>query len=215
MFRPNDLEILATWEEGMRQHPVDRALTVLRAFTGEPKEDLARLSIGRRDQLLLRARVMLLGDALHGYAECPACVERLEFEIPFANLETERACDDDARDYRLPDSFDLAAIAGLTEVEPARALLIERCGIDPDRPELLNEISTRESPVEVHLECPACARESELPLDIASYFWEELCAYSRRRLREVDALARAYGWNEREILGLGSERRQAYLEMVS
>jgi hypothetical protein len=31
-------------------------------------------------------------------------------------------------------------------------------------------------------------------------------------LDEVHVLARAYGWNEREILGLSAARRAAYLE---
>jgi hypothetical protein len=38
---------------------------------------------------------------------------------------------------------------------------------------------------------------------------------ARRLLREVDALARVYGWSEAAILALPATRRQAYLEIVS
>jgi hypothetical protein len=33
-------------------------------------------------------------------------------------------------------------------------------------------------------------------------------------LREIDVIARAYGWSEREILGLSARRRQSYLETI-
>jgi hypothetical protein len=34
-------------------------------------------------------------------------------------------------------------------------------------------------------------------------------------LREIDALARVYGWSEREILNLPARRRQTYLELIT
>jgi len=46
------------------------------------------------------------------------------------------------------------------------------------------------------------------------FFWAELAAEAKRLLREVDALARAYGWREADILALSSQRRHAYLELV-
>jgi hypothetical protein len=63
--------------------------------------------------------------------------------------------------------------------------------------------------------CPACAHEWELLFDIAEFFWTELSAQAQRLLREIDALARAYGWSEREILNLPAQRRQTYLELVT
>ena len=33
-------------------------------------------------------------------------------------------------------------------------------------------------------------------------------------LRDVDTLARAYGWTEEQVLALGDARRGAYLELV-
>ena len=50
--------------------------------------------------------------------------------------------------------------------------------------------------------------------DILSFFWGEIQICARRLLREVHALASAYGWTESEILSLSTTRRHAYLEMV-
>ena len=42
----------------------------------------------------------------------------------------------------------------------------------------------------------------------------EVQARARRLLREVDVLARAYGWTEADVLALSEQRRTAYLEIV-
>ena len=63
--------------------------------------------------------------------------------------------------------------------------------------------------------CQGCARRWEMLFDIAHFFWNEIAAEARRLLREIDALARAYGWSEREILSLSARRRQSYLELVA
>ncbi len=218
MLRPSDQRILAMWDEAVREHAVDRALSVLSVFTSEPKQELARLSIGKRDELLVRARASLLGPTLSGYAECPVCQEGLEFAFSAdtvlpALAEAETPCR-----YHLPNSFDLAAVATAATVEEGREILLRRCGIaNESAEEALEEIARHEaaSAASVDLACPACGHGWTLPLDIASFFWEELNVYARSRLREVDAIARAYGWSESEILRLSPERRSHYLEMVS
>jgi hypothetical protein len=45
--------------------------------------------------------------------------------------------------------------------------------------------------------------------------WTELRAHARRLLREVDVLARAYGWTEPDVLALDERRRAAYLELAA
>ena len=51
-------------------------------------------------------------------------------------------------------------------------------------------------------------------MDVGSFVWAELHAHGRRVLREVDVLARAYGWTEAEVLALGERRRAAYLALA-
>lgn len=69
--------------------------------------------------------------------------------------------------------------------------------------------------ITLHLTCPACGHEWDLLFDIVDFFWREISAQAQRLLREIDALARAYGWTEREILNLPAQRRQTYLEMLA
>ncbi len=66
----------------------------------------------------------------------------------------------------------------------------------------------------VHLTCPSCGHGWDLLFDIAEFFWREISVHAQRLLREIDTLARAYGWTEREILSLPAQRRQTYLEML-
>ena len=54
MHIPSNSDLIAIWERGAGERPVDRALTLLSAcFPSEPREELARLSIGTRDVRLL------------------------------------------------------------------------------------------------------------------------------------------------------------------
>lgn len=133
--------------------------------------------------------------------------------------------------YRLPTGGDLVALRGVAGFETVRRALAARCILEatwggaavpanelPDEllAALANEMSVRDPQAEVLLDltCPACGRHWQAIFDIAAFFWAELAAEAKRLLREVDALARAYGWREADILTLNPRRRQAYLEMV-
>ena len=71
-------EVLQVWERGQGLHPVDRALLLLTvAQPGVPWEQLAHLSIGQRDTLLLVLRELTFGPRLTSYTECPHCGEKL------------------------------------------------------------------------------------------------------------------------------------------
>ncbi len=63
--------------------------------------------------------------------------------------------------------------------------------------------------------CPACGSASTVLLDPAAIVVEEVDRHARRILREVDQLARAYGWREPDVLALGPARRRAYLGLVA
>jgi hypothetical protein len=64
------------------------------------------------------------------------------------------------------------------------------------------------------VECPGCAGQQVLDLDIARFMWREVAAAAGRLLREVHLLATAYGWREQDILALSPRRRAAYLELA-
>src|SRR5262249_58311058 len=66
----------------------------------------------------------------------------------------------------------------------------------------------------INLSCPDCQYRWSEVFDVVSFFWTEIDAWARRLLRDVNILARAYGWREHDILALSPMRRQLYLAMA-
>ena len=234
-------ELLNVWERGAAQQPAGRALALLAASCPEEGADaLAALSVGARDALLLRLREWTFGPRLSCVGECPGCGQRLEFGLEVSDLlvpDAGGAAGELALEalgfevrFRLPDSSDLIAI-GRGGAGGGRRRLLERCllsaaraGVEvaaADLPDgvldtVADEMGRRDpqADVQLSLTCPDCGRHWESPFDIVSYFWGELHAWAQRVLREVHALALAYGWREADILALSPVRREIYLQMV-
>ena len=75
-------DVVAVWERGQERHPVDRALLLLgAALPARSRDELAALSVGQRDGLLLLARERTLGPTLQCFVPCPACAQSLEFPV--------------------------------------------------------------------------------------------------------------------------------------
>src|SRR6476469_6880454 len=69
--RPLQGEVLiAAWERGSGLH----------------ERQAAAMDVPRRDAALLAVRRCSFGDALHGFATCDACGERLEFALSVAEV---------------------------------------------------------------------------------------------------------------------------------
>lgn len=235
-------EVLEVWETGRDQHPLDRALTLLlAAHPGASRASLASLSLAERDRRLLELRARMVGPAVAAFTLCPACGERLEMEFQtgdlLAGLPAPSAGPWERREgalrlvFRLPDSRDLAAAAGCGDEARGRRLLAARCvleawrGEEPVPPSSLSdgEIAVLggwmtecapDAEFLLELGCPGCGHGWGAVFEVGAFLWTELSVRAKRVLREVDALARAYGWSEREILGLPPRRRRSYLELV-
>jgi hypothetical protein len=236
-------DLVQIWEVGLRQHLLDRALTVLMAaFPGTSRDTLALLSIGQRDACLLAVRQQLFGPLLLGLTACPACSEQIEFSLNVAEMPIPSnispahslqamAIAHGTIQFRLPDSRDLAAIVGCRNTIAARSILARRCVVQyvqdgvvvpvENLPEMListlaAEIEQRDplAEISINLQCSACEHRWQMPFDIVSFFWTEISALVKRVLRDIHTLARAYGWREADILAMGPVRRQLYLEMV-
>ena len=224
-LRPS--ELLDAWDAGEGHHPVEQALALLHAAEpGLSREDLAALDVAERERRLLRLRSLMLGPALRCAADCPACGERVEFELDAGSLDTEPAAGPFKAGgvrFRLPDSDDLAAAARCADAGEARQLLAERCiladgaragpGTVAAVAEAMGEAAAV-ADVSAALSCPGCGEEWTCLLDLPRYVWAELGAEARRLLSEVDALARSYGWTEEDVLALPPRRRRAYLELA-
>jgi hypothetical protein len=65
------------------------------------------------------------------------------------------------------------------------------------------------------LDCPDCGTHWDAPLDIGQLVWQRVQTGAERLFLDVDALARAYGWTEQEVLNLPPVRRAAYLQIVT
>ncbi|HTT22851.1 MAG TPA: hypothetical protein VMG82_28230 [Candidatus Sulfotelmatobacter sp.] len=240
---PSAFELVVAWEKGLRQPPVERALTLLAAACSETRDELANLSIGARDVRLLELYEHVFGERLDAFAECPVCGERLEYSFTRCDLQLGHALPDSATEFeatqgetrlrlRLPTSEDLLALTGHPEPASAPRVLAERCVVEAfhnnDRiarqalsDEDLALAASRLQEADpagdqlVLLCCSACSHVWQVVLDMESFLWAKLNSLAKRLLTEVHVLARAYGWTEREVLALGPARRQFYLEMVA
>jgi len=237
-------DLLRVWEVGEDQHPLDRALALLATACPElTRDELAALSIGQRDARLLTLRERTSGPNLNGFVECPRCAERLEFDVAVADLRVAEAPDmrEEAWEmvtgglalrFRLPNSGDLAAVLDCQDPSAARNLLAQRCVLEASRDgvpvaaselpaDAISGLAQRmsecdpQAEVLLDLSCPTCAHAWQALFDIVTFFWAELAAQAKRLLREVHALARAYGWSEADVLDMSARRRRFYLEMAT
>ena len=234
--------LLDVWGRGTTQSPVQQALLLLSvAYPEESPTALAQCSIGQRNTRLLNLREQLFGSQFVSVAACPQCGECLELNFKTADIRVSSSDESvtsltlDVADYsvqcRLPNSIDLASVAGCQEAAVVEQMLLERCLLSVQSAG--EEISLEMLPAEIvaaiaeameradsqaniqlSLTCPACTHQWQAILDILSYVWSELDAWARRILCEVHALASAYGWSEADILNMQPWRRQIYMDMI-
>lgn len=233
-------KLLALYERWEGASPARRALALLAAAGDLPPDEVAALPVGRRDDALLRLRERLFGPRVVSTATCPACRERAELDFDLADVRVAEPApaehlhlevDGFSLVARLPTGGDLAEAAEAPGVETARRTLLARCVVgasesgEPRAAADLPDAVVRalgaalaaadpQAEVRLALACPACAHEWEALFDIASFLWSEVAAWAERTLREVHALALAYGWREADVLALTPWRRRRYLELV-
>jgi hypothetical protein len=141
-------QLLGVWERALRRPHAERALALLAPACPEMSlQELARLSVGRRDSLLLTLREWTFGPRLSCRAPCERCGEPLELGFEVSDIRAARDASGDADaltlsvdDYevtfRLPNSQDLSAVAaavrgeggkGGGDLSDARQSLLARC----------------------------------------------------------------------------------------
>lgn len=235
-------KLLRVWERALQESPAGRASALLAAACPEMSpEELASVSVGRRDRMLLALRERTFGPHLVSLTHCGACGEALELSFDVADISTEPVAE--APDelsveadgyevhFRLPNNSDLLAVAACGDIEGGWRLLLARCLLRAARggaevtaeelpPGVLNAVGALmaeaepQADVQLALACPACGHRWLATFDVVSYFWSEVNAWAYRVLGEVHTLAFAYCWREEDILAMSPWRRRVYLEMV-
>lgn len=230
--------LLDVWERALDEPAAVRPAVLASAASGVPLDDVLRWDIGRRDEALFALRVQLFGPSADAVGHCPACGERLDVALDLSEIGPEPVAADvvTAGPYRvrhrLPTTADLVALLGEDDAEAARKALVQRLLVavedgsgEPvpfdglptaERAVVATAIAEAQDGIDVRLalRCDTCGHAWVTPLDIGAFLFRELDAWAQGLLRDVHALARAYGWSERAILELGARRRCAYLDLV-
>lgn len=236
---PQGLLEVCEWAE--TEPPASRSLALLYvASTDASWEDLAALTIGQRDALLLQLREQTFGQEMQSFSYCQHCGEQLEFSVSTRDLHvgetdytTEYKFEYEGKTYifRLPDSNDVLAVANINNEEQAALELAHRCLLDlpiDSKKEIRREISPGlvaaladqisqsdpQAEILIDLQCPACTHEIQSLFDIGEYIWLEFMELSKRLMEQVHWLARGYGWQEVDILRMSAWRRRYYMDLL-
>lgn len=230
--------MLSAWEQAYGLGIVAKGLALLALAQPQvPVAGLLEWSIGARDGALLALRAQLFGQELKSLVACPACEAQMELAFRVADIQVDSptsvaeidvSCGDRQLALRLPNSADLLALEGLATHQARRREILRRClrttdtkldaadlhdtDVDALAQRLLD--NDPQADVRLALDCAACGHVWSARFDIVTYLWRELDSWAQRLLAEVHLLASAYGWCERDIIGLSPWRRQIYLEML-
>jgi len=238
----NDTEaLLALWEAALGQPTEARAEALLGAA---PEGRGPAFTLGERNARLIELHARLFGREIELLSHCPACQAVAQFSAdckalaaqmrpgPAAAPTHRLQAHGHAIEFRLPGSADVAQACAAEGEHDFTQRLLERCVLActhegqsvavAQLPEpVLDALSQRMealdpgASVSFTLDCPQCAARWQAPLDVGEMLWRKVRAAAERALLDIDALARTYGWNEREVLRLSPLRRAAYLQMVT
>jgi hypothetical protein len=223
--------LLAVWERGRHEAPLDRALTLLSAAVPAGAE-ASGWDLGSRDALLAAVLEGFTGATAWGCIGCSACAARLDVPVDIAALarapvraraeQLRTAADGATVAFRLPTTDDLRVVPG-ADAGAARRALVARCtgraeqDISDELAAAVEEAMEEASPVgavEFAVGCPDCGATTVAALDVPALLWAEVELRATALLRDVHVLATAYGWTEADVLSLSPARRAAYLELA-
>lgn len=204
---------VALVEEAARLSPLDRAVRMYAALGGASPQEAADCPLDRRDRELFAARKAAFGTKVPVLAHCPECETTLESSVDIDALLQLEGTPDEA--VRAPSSRMLAEAVGAANDDAlALACRLDET-LDPSRVGERLEAAFPLLDLLVGFECVECGHDFAQPFDIAACLWTELQRMADGVLDDIDAIARAYGWSEAEIMALGPVRRRAYIARIA
>ncbi|MFN3616316.1 MAG: hypothetical protein ACK4WC_17395, partial [Rubrimonas sp.] len=157
---------------------------------------------GARNRRLLALRAGLDPSTPEAQVACPQCGAENAFEPPFAAMLSAPPPDHDATvkigaaSYRLPEWDDLIAVGA----DPAA--LAQRCRVAGPADAPFDGLADAWAALDpagaatVDLTCADCGAAVTATLDPADFVAAELDRLVNGLFRQIDAIARAYGWSE-------------------
>jgi hypothetical protein len=236
-------ELLDLWERSLSQSLTEKAVSLaMAACPDSTREEVASLSIGRRDQFLLKVRETLFGSKFTIVTTCPECHDPVESTFGVSDLWQESPGSDSNASwtveynayritFRLPSSADILSLPANEKLEILRDRLLGLCILEaydaagdavsaeilpsPVVAAVTDAMAAADPQGEVMLNviCPRCQDSWQAVFDITAFLSKEIHSWAQRTLHDVHDLARAYGWTEAEVLALSPTRRQLYVEL--
>ena len=231
--------VLAAWEAGNGEPPLARGAAVLWAAGLVPDRATALdLPVGEAAALEVAAFTSAYGQVADCAAECPGCAESLDLTVDLRAIPSVDAStttvDVAGRSFtvKAPTIREVLVAAGVTD--PGSSLLaaclrefgsdsshdgsaIDAGTLDPDTATVVDAVIERLSGAAATVlvtTCPGCGADVRAGLDPGELLWAAVSAAAHRLLGQVAALAAAFGWTERDVLGLPPRRRAAYLAIA-
>jgi hypothetical protein len=237
---PNASELLGLWERAATATQAERDDILLAGQCEAPPSSLGMRNaalVALRARLLgnslpLRATCVSCSAVAEFAVDCEALSQSL---LPVCNAAGPQSLATDGHrvEFRVPDITDLRQVSH--EYENSAAFveaLLSRCVISSEHDDrtpcvpqalpasFMTALSHRMDELEpgasvaFELVCPECDAHWTTLMNVGEVLWAELRDRAERLLLEIDALARAYGWTELQVLALSATRRAAYLQLV-
>jgi hypothetical protein len=233
MGAPTAKQLIAVWDRRSGA-PAHRRLERLLAAT-EPRAALDADTLGRRNRRLLALHAALSDAPLDARLRCTACATDNAFAVPAAAILACPAPGPAARarirtggrilTFRLPLMSDIRAAKGAS-ADDVLAQIVARCRITPGKDETIGAASLARlasrfealdpaARIVVDLRCVECNAALRASVDVAEFVAAAIDLVVDGLLRQIDLIARAYGWSEQAILALPAARRGAYVAMIA
>lgn len=214
--------LLDLYQQGRTADALTRAGLLGRAAAGTGDGNgvgVGALSLAELDRRIWALHRQLAGPGpSEAVGHCPACEARLEFSLPgdFAPPAAPEHAPEPVTVAWRGETY-LLRLPRLADFGP-EGLRPENLGAapwhDPDFAAHAAEALRAADPalaLTLAMNCPECGAALDEIFDPAAFLWAEIEDIARDLLREVIALARAFGWSEAEILAMPRPRRALYL----